>query len=312
MIPQYNCGLDPEYLVTDRDSGFIIPAAVFLPTGDKKASVAYDNAAVELRPLPSTDIGRLLRNTHPLIAQAELERVKSGIKALPNLSPAGMIDLPYRNEPSISSFGCSPSWVLDRSGQLVKSVPLVGPDSPYRTAGFHVHVDTGLKWDSENDALEYNAPFVATIDALVGLVDVIVCNKMHWRLASRLRRTRIGYGLAGEFRLRSGYSIFEYRTMSPWPLGSYKWSEWVTIAIRSIMQAPREAVVRFSSETPRSAVVDSINNCEMTARAIWLQALARWSNIVYTNDVKSRAVVVLSDTLAVPQLAGAQWNEVVQ
>lgn len=199
-------GLDPEFLVLDSD-GFIVPASIFLPT--KEGQIAYDNAAVEIRPKATT-------SPSALRATAQRLRVQALSRAIGRLSytPAARLRPRHQDLAAVKVFGCSPSQVVMADLSTQTLTPSASASStPVRSAGFHVHQEI---------AFGDMAPIIVSIlDFRLGLVDVLVNQKLGFTKASKLRRETLGYGLAGEHRVRDngeGTTILEYRTLSPWPL----------------------------------------------------------------------------------------------
>lgn len=282
-------GLDPEFFVVDG-SNHIIPASRILPSSN--GDVAYDNAAIEIRPAPSTCIQGLLGNTRETFQHAyammRLARRRGHIPATSRISfaPALRLRRDATGEPTVLQFGCSPTNVLSADGKdLSMSIPKVDAMTfPYRSAGYHVHCEM-----TNTQAQRYLNTILSALDAFVGLADVMMVNATNrtWVRGSRIRRSEMGYGVAGEHRTRVRQStgtsvpIVEYRTLSPWPMMSPLWVWWAQSAVRHVVQYIHNGdnVGRMKQRLPnRSEIVEAINSCDpKAATQLWKATLSAFN-----------------------------------
>ncbi len=274
-------GLDPEFLVLDGD-GMIIPASLFIK--DKSGTVIYDNAAVEIRPDHNSCLETTTENTQYELWTAHKAMKTAWVKGkIPSRSavtfaPSARLRKEHKDLPSVSEFGCSPSKVLNPDMTAsVSRCQVDAQSTPYRCAGFHVHTTADqycyeYEPDPEN-MVELFTKRIALCDATVGLVDVLMNHLAGWDEQSKVRRETLGYGKAGEFRIRMHeretwdgeyyeyMPIIEYRTLSPWPLSHPMWTWWAQSAVRHCMaRASIKNVDRTLAMLPdRSEIVDAIN-----------------------------------------------------
>lgn len=303
MLINVSLGLDPELLVVD-DDGYIVPAEKFL-TGDKKAWVAYDNAAIELRPAPCYCAAGLSGNTRELlwdaIAKMRLARRKGIIPKGSSIitSPAAPVRREDMMLESVSMFGCSEAIRLEADGSINSVKPNPGAESiPFRSAGYHVHVATQLEKTTRSlliptreGFIEWLVPRIKVLDALVGLVDVMMVSRDGDEELSQIRREQIGYGRGGEFRVcqqLDTWSHFEYRTPSPWAMNHPMWSWWLQTSVRHVMDAGRtsDAQIRTLVEglPERSEILEAINRCDNgTAETLWEASRVVWMDTMYPN-----------------------------
>jgi hypothetical protein len=281
-------GLDPEFFIVDG-SHHIVPAEKFLDSAE--GDVAFDNAAVEIRPEQSSCIQGFLSNVretfHHAMMKMRLARLQGRIPSTSHLSltPAARLRAGDMNLPSVQQFGCSPSLVVEKDGSLSHTTAQVDPlGFAYRSAGYHVHV--GVAYHTTPEAL---ANITALADVFVGLVDVMMVGlaSRSWVRGSQIRRLAMGYGRAGEHRVReiparaewaNPIKVWEYRTLSPWPLSHPLWSWWAQSAVRHCQIYGNHYNNPLGALKPklpnRSEVVDVINNCDLAgARELWLAAV---------------------------------------
>lgn len=268
-------GLDPEFFIVDGNNR-IIPAQAFIPEPASKpfneAPVAYDNAAIEIRPQPArcqiAFIGTVRELLWQAVARWRMAR-RQGIAtpaSRPSFAPAARIrPKDIDKYESLSTFGCSPSRILSPDGtEILDSFP--DPIGPWRSAGYHIHTALGSYHQiaNKNSGDLFLTRTLLTLDTFIGLTDVIMCHLAGWGEESRIRRQQLGYGLPGEHRLTKDRQRLEYRTPSPWILSHPMWTWWATTAMRHI--------VHYISNTnwltdnieviPASRVHNAIMNCD--------------------------------------------------
>ena len=278
-----NTGLDPELLTIYKDT--VVPASYFLDAPERDAngklnSISFDNAAVEIRPEPSGVLDTLVSNTgrlmHEARARMRLARRRRQIPSESRLSliPAAALFPTARFIKSVRTFGCSPSQtILDDYGVSTTKTLCDPDDTPFRSAGFHIHQELSHP-DTEQ-------PAVAILDGLLGLTDVLMNDKLGWLRASKIRRFILGYGRAGEHRARtvsSGCRVLEYRVMSPWPLLDAKHILWATSTVKSVCENPIDTLLNVLDHYPdRAHIIEAVNNndpvlakqLQYTCRAAW-------------------------------------------
>jgi len=263
-------GLDPEVLVMTSDD-YIIPASDFLPPPTRDSNgilnpISYDNAAIEIRPKESASLKSLTKNALVLFRDAKQHVKRATYSALIpwgckiSLAPAGHLSSDYVNYESVKTFGCSPSKVVNNDLTIDISFPKLGPDdTTVRSAGYHIH--------QEVKCPEGIPLIVAILDATLGLADAVVCIRK-WRKASLMRRLTLGYGVAGEHRVRTsptGNFILEYRTMSPWPIANRRSIKWTTHIMKRICIMDLSTLFTIYEDLPdRSEITEAINQLNPT------------------------------------------------
>ncbi len=280
-----NTGLDPEILTIDGD-GYIVPASYFLdpPKRDAKGvlnDISYDNAAIEIRPEESEDLDILALNTDTLLHRATVSmRLARRRQKIPpgselSLIPSAPLHPKIRYNKSVSSFGCSPSQTVgDDYGVFTTKLFCSPGKTLYRSAGFHIHQEL-----SHHDTEQ---PAVAVLDGLLGLVDVQQNHKLGWSKASRIRRNGLGYGRAGEHRVRkvpSGQRVLEYRVMSPWPLADDADIMWTTATVKAVCECSLNTLLDVLDEFPdRPKITKAINRDDhMSAKELRGPVLTAWA-----------------------------------
>lgn len=281
-----NTGLDPELLTLNN--GYIVPASYFLDAPKRDAngilnSISFDNAAVEIRPEQSDDLDILADNTDKLLHKAtvymRLARRRQKIPPNSELSfiPAARLNASTRFIKSVGSFGCSPSQtVLDDYSVRTTELRANPSTTAFRSAGFHIHQELAHS-DTEQ-------PAVAILDGLLGLTDVLVNCQQGWNTASKIRRVDLGYGRAGEHRVRtvpSGHKVLEYRVMSPWPLANAKHILWATSVIKEVCESQLDTLLSVLDAYPdRFKITNAINHIDLCG-VLQLQELckATWSRL---------------------------------
>ena len=276
-----NTGLDPELLTINN--GVIVPASFFLDDVTVNRSLSFDNAAVEIRPEHSDNLDILRDNTVVLLHEAQiamrLARRRRHIPANSKLSfvPAARLHDKVRNLDSVQEFGCSPSQIVltDYSTRTMKLV--CGPETPYRSAGFHIHQEL-----SHNNTVQ---AVVAVLDGLLGLRDVMSNHHAGWSYASRIRRHDMGYGRAGEYRIRPSRTkdtqILEYRVMSPWPLSEPKHIKWATSVVKAVCERPLDTLIDVLDAYPDRRRITKLINHEITnhteTRSLCISCVEAWT-----------------------------------
>lgn len=292
-----NTGLDPEVLVVSGE--YIVPAERFMPppTRDENGvlnAMSFDNAAVEMRPEHSTDLAVLINRTYILYRRARLMMRAARLrKLLPRNSSFSLVPaLKLRDEEleldSVKEFGCSPSMVLDEDFGAQEVSPLCSAEKTnIRSAGFHIHQELA-------DPMSYQLA-VGILDGVLGLTDVVVNYSQGWQENSRLRRLHLGYGKAGEFRVRpamSGTNILEYRSLSPWPLGAPRHILWATTAMREVCRLSLDEMLDVLDAFPlRAKIVQAINECDVsTARGLLRDTLnvVPWQTKMVIDEVPTK------------------------
>lgn len=312
-------GLDPELLVVDGEN-FLVPAQRIIKSRAKSAPVAYDGAAIEIRPAPGYCAAALSMNTRELLwnatAQFRLARLKGSIPRDSRISvaPAAMVRPEDMKLKSINQFGCNESLSVNDDLSVSVVRPLPGAEEvPFRTAGYHVHISnnqnvntfTGKATPSldvenskESFLEKYVAPRVAILDAMVGLIDVMMVHLDGHSMESEVRRGLIGYGRGGEIRVRPYgeknwlNGRMEYRTPSPWAMSSPMWSWWLQTSVRCIMDVGRLGPSKIGpllERLPaRSEITDAINrNDAKAARELWMASWRAWKSHGYWGDHES-------------------------
>ena len=274
-----NTGLDPEFLTLNTD-GYIVPASYFLEGPKRDANgalneISYDNAAVEIRPKESQNLSELTSNTEALLYEARvLMRLARKRKQVPSgselsLVPAAKLHPASKHIKSVSTFGCSPSsTVLDDYSSCTTVLRGKAGNTTSRSAGFHIHNEL-----SYYDTVQ---PAVAVLDGLLGLKDVMVNGRYGWKDAADIRRNELGYGRAGEHRVRmveSNAFVLEYRVMSPWPLGSAATILWATATMKAVCEVPLETLLTVLEKFPRRARITEAINTNNRAYAMFLHKL---------------------------------------
>lgn len=275
-------GYDPELLLVDG-SGIGIPASKVIPdpaSSDKM--IVYDNASIEIRPAAGGCLEGMVMNTSDLVRGVYylINKAKSAgnisKKATITLNPAVRLYDSDLSRPEIREFGCSPFYRMDDNIPM-KTTAEVDPDEiPFRCAGFHVHCQyIRKKFKTEAEWLEYLIPRIALMDAVIGLVDVIMNAKAGFTDRAKLRRI-MGYGRAGEFRVQEMITIvheggrivnrffwnkFEYRTLSPWPMSHPAWLWWAGSAVRRCVITD-DGILNSINLPDRSEIVSVIQECD--------------------------------------------------
>ena len=261
-----NTGLDPELLTLSQ--GYIVPASHFLDAPERDPNglmnnISYDNAAVEIRPEHSENLETLADNTGQLMHEAtvhmRLARRQQKIpqQAVMSLIPAARLQQSERDMESVSKFGCDPSQTVTADYSLKTTVLLSTPENTaYRSAGFHLHQELSHP-DTEQ-------PAVAILDGLLGLTDVVMNQRYHWTASSSIRRVTLGYGRAGEHRVRSvpsGRKVLEYRVMSPWPMAERSHVLWTTKTIKDVCECQMDTLLNVLDGYPdRPLITRAINH----------------------------------------------------
>lgn len=284
-----NSGLDPEALLVSR--GHAIPASLFLPAPTRMKHgalnhLSFDNAAAEFRPQHSHRVGRLtarlwslVRSAHAHLAFAKLMKLVPQ-DAFFSIAPAAPLKHDQRHLESVSTFGCSPSQMLDNHYAPHVSVPKLSADeTPIRTAGFHIHQE--LPYPTTQAA-------VAVMDGLLGLQDVLINDWLGFGPESRQRRNLLGYGRAGEYRTRlvDTQQVLEYRTLSPWPFLSPDLTIRVLKLSREICsQVPNTLLDVLGAFPSRSDITSTINYHNPTvAQKLLVECQAAWTKHVGGNS----------------------------
>ena len=301
-------GLDPELLILDGD-GYCIPASKFLSHSSdvslsgtvydvtsENGHFVHDNASMELRIHPNVCLETINHSMSTTLWHAyrafRLGKIRNQIPMDSNISfaPAGRLRPEDRQLESVAVFGCSPSIGITSDMEPVTTVPLASAgDTAWRSAGFHVHVGT----HNYDEIAEYDpealpsvfANHTAILDAFVGIVDVLMCHHGAHANLSRIRRSRLGYGCAGEHRVTfyteederwdddlDDYrddtvykSLYEYRVLSPWPLSHPMWTWWAGSAVRHVIDrmssATASEIVQLLPD--RSEIIDIINSTDV-------------------------------------------------
>lgn len=318
-------GLDPELLILDSDD-YCIPASKFLidssavslgrenrpyNVSSRNGMFVYDNAAMELRIHPNVCLETINHDMSTALYYAyRAFRVGKSRNKIPmdsriSFAPAARLRPEDRQLESVAVFGCSPSIGINSDMESVATVPLASAsDTPWRSAGYHVHVGT----DNYAEIAEYDpdalsstfAKHTAILDAFVGIVDVLMCHHGAHANLSRIRRYNLGYGRAGEHRVKplleegerwdddmdeyrddtTYKSLYEYRVLSPWPLSHPMWTWWAGSAVRHVIHRMQSDVVsKVESLLPdRSEIIDIINTTDVDG------AWELWPKIVRAVD----------------------------
>jgi hypothetical protein len=286
-----NCGLDPELLA--MSNGFIVPGELFVPPPirDKRTgewnSLSYDNAAVEMRPYHTTSTAKLVKGTTYLLRRAnqylqhaiEGGTVPSDTKF--SFAPASMLDNEGASLKSVTTFGCSPSQMVKPDYSTMDIAPsAVAAETRIRSAGFHVHSELV-------DPLSGQAA-VALLDATLGLTDVVMNRQNGWCEASRMRRQELGYGRAGEHRIRivaTGKTVLEYRSLSPWPIAHGNTMAWAIDTMRSVCALNTDRLMSTLNRIPaRNHIMDAINDSDaVSAKALLSLVKPIWDEVRSTN-----------------------------
>jgi hypothetical protein len=276
-------GADPEaFIVTPRDA--VRPAKKIV---GKKAigNVIWDNVAVEFQPTPASCSMYLVDNLGECI-----HRFRQRLHAAPvrkdyklDLRPAMKVSkdaLKYDGY----IFGCNPSFTFSEFGEIIPSAPKVDPkETQWRSVGFHIHcslsgisrgyyqpatgpsapvsADKPLSMERIRESEEYQAAAVGLFDLFVGTVGVLFENRFGWRDEAIMRRSTIGYGTAGEYRMPV-WGI-EFRSLSSWPLLHPAFAHMVFVMARDVLNMVRHRVQDYILPAiPREQVVEAINNCD--------------------------------------------------
>lgn len=268
-------GLDPEILAIA--DGEITPAEFFAPPPTRGEDgvlnpISFDNAAMEMRPLHSPSLHTLVHRVMALRRRGEammrLARMRGLIHSTTHLSyaPASTLRAADMSLESVQTFGCSPSnAILDDYSSTRTTPHCNASESPIRSAGFHIHQEIA---DPSTHQMA-----VALLDGYLGLQDVIVNGWSGWQRQSQMRRLSLGYGRAGEYRLRpspSGTFILEYRVMSPWPLSRHNWTGWAISTMKAICLLPPMRMLAILDRFPhREKITHAINHGDFhTATAL--------------------------------------------
>jgi hypothetical protein len=273
-MPSPTIGADPELFITDKD-GVPLAAESMFPALPKKGtswpSIGYDNVAVEYTIQPAQCLQQNNSNhAHQLFNILELLATqKHQISLLPALEfPAETL----KKYKSASVFGCDPS-MLCVNGEILMGAPAPDPfEIRYRSAGFHIHIGAnrvdkdypegagdaykGLRAVLHDD--QKRTEIIQTADLILGLPSVI----LDQHPANKIRRTKLGYGLAGEFRYQP-YGL-EYRTLSPWPLRHPMWVWWASSSLRDAVRLVFHNIKLFE-KMDMIAVSEIINNSDVKA-----------------------------------------------
>lgn len=278
-------GLDPEVLVMCGNE--VVAAERFLEgpgDSDTPRPISYDNAAIEMRPDASESPHELRNNLSELfrLVDSSFNKARFSFRIPFNSNidfrPAGSLRVYDRTLKSVARFGCSPSLLLTNEYTTKTVVPCQSADSTYiRSAGFHVH--------QEIPNLGTCQVIVAALDGLLGLRDVLMNEQKGWSPASRLRRLHLGYGRAGEHRIRTqdGVQILEYRTLSPWPLMHPKMAEFVINTTRAVASYPLNVIMSALADFPdRSDITAAINDATAdNARPMLRQCQKAWQEATH-------------------------------
>lgn len=268
-----NTGLDPEVLVLNGDS--VVPASRFLgpPERDEQGvlnQLSYDNAAIEMRPTHADRVEDLTKGLgvlfHTAHATMRLARRKGQIPSKSKIKfiPAAHLSEADRELETVSRFGCSPSILLDNDYASRNVIPLrSGGETLVRSAGFHIH--------QEIQDPESTQAVVAVLDGFLGLLDVMMNHRNGWDDASRLRRLHLGYGRAGEHRIRrvtSGALVLEYRSLSPWPLSNPEYIKSLLYTVRTISNQSADTLLTVLNDFPdRKEITSAIDTSNYRAAA---------------------------------------------
>lgn len=314
-----NSGLDPETLVVSGHNA--IPASNFLPPPTEMGALgslnhlSYDNAAVEYRPSHTSRISRLTSRLGFLLfdAVARLEMAKERGKVPWNahftLAPIALLHDSDRALESVSQFGCSPSAVLDDDYCSRVSVPnLSAADTPIRSAGFHIHQELAPGTTC--------ASAVAVLDGMMGLSDVGINENLGFSSHARLRRQNLGYGKAGEYRIRqspAGRTILEYRTLSPWPMLAPQLVMRMLSISRIVCRTPTDQLMEVLNQFPnRHMITRAINNQDITlAKSLQPMCWRAWGRFSKgaQNAIAKQWVTVSADTLRTgPSVRVGRWG----
>jgi len=276
-----NTGLDPELLVLSDQ--IVVPAEFFLPppveTDGILNELSWDNAAIEMRPKPSDHLDILAGRAGSLLRQAVVQmRLARRQNRVPpdsyiSFMPAARLHFKARDLESVQHFGCSPASLITNDYGVTTVIPRqTAKETAVRTAGFHIHNEL-----SYSDTAQ---PIVAILDGLLGLADVLFNHQQVWSSQSRMRRISIGYGRAGEYRLRTvgGQEILEYRVMSPWPMSSPRRMLWVTSIMKAVCRRELSTLLSVLDAFPdRHKITQAINEAN-PAQAVTLRqkCIAAW------------------------------------
>jgi hypothetical protein len=275
-MPSPTVGADPELFITDKDGIPLAAEAMFsaLPKkGTSWPSVGYDNVAVEYTIKPAQCLQQNNAN-HSRQILSILDQLKGKNRQI-SLLPA--LEFPVdtlKKYKSASVFGCDPS-MLCVNGEILMGAPAPNPfEIRYRSAGFHIHIGVEVINHNYPDdpyknvrAILHNdqkrTEVVQTADLILGLPSVI----LDQHPANKIRRTELGYGLAGEFRYQP-YGL-EYRTLSSWPLRHPMWVWWASAALRDAVKLVYHEIKLFE-KMDMIAVSEVINNSDVkTAATLW-------------------------------------------
>ena len=264
-IAEYNTtrmvGADPEIFIEDG-KGNIIPAFEFLP--DKKHKVVstvfedyghsnrnstgiyWDGWQAEFETKADTCNERHVDSIHSGLKQ--LYKLAKKHKADAKLSLKNTIEVPLEtlqaSKEEHVAFGCAPSFNI----YGLKTPPLDGRTTQFRSAGGHLHFGIGKKSEATIEEV------VKTLDAIIG----VACVSLFAGMDNPKRREY--YGLAGEFRTPP-HGI-EWRVLS---------NAWLCHpAIAHLVIDPARNTVAFALNNLRhlwkaseEEVIETINSCDV-------------------------------------------------
>lgn len=245
-------GLDPEFFI-GRSTRGVVPAPLLIPdsASETDATIAYDNAAVEIRhhdPRCLTTLNSSIKGSIQKVIRDHFEtQVSDKNPQTMILSPAVKLDQSYLDLAELREFGCDPAYQLNERGSPIQFKAGPDPDSPWRCAGYHVHQSVEDHPDYPGDVPPARlAEDVKLADIFLGCLDVMMNEQLNYNNEAKVRRS-MGYGRAGEFRTRP-FGV-EYRVLSPWPLHSPMTTWFIHSAMRQIFGYDSEKNTHIEGST---------------------------------------------------------------
>jgi hypothetical protein len=197
-------GSDPEFFFK-RDGKIVESKQCLADKGLKY--IVEDGIQGEIHPTPSqcrAILGAEFTDIFNIMRQQNLEALADFSQNV-KLTKEEMDSIPD----DCKRLGCNPS--LNVSEDVIP-VNIDGLEYPYRSAGGHIHIDTGS--NTKNEQLRKDAiKFIKLMDVVVGNTCVLID-----RDKGNITRRKV-YGRAGEYRIKP-YGL-EYRTLSNFWLRSY-------------------------------------------------------------------------------------------
>lgn len=232
-----------------------------------------DNVAGEFNVVPSS----CLQEVNSSVGEQMSEVIEAYLRPYYTMSFEPVIEFDIDEilaSKEASRFGCSPAYVPQGDGTLLKVAPQVSPQATgIRSIGFHVHIgiDSFYGGDESEQILKtlhdpaWTIRFVRMCDLLVGVSGVLLDQDPR----NAVRRKFLGYGRAGEFRKQE--HGLEYRVLSAWPLSAPYFTWWANAAVREaalLTWTENLLYEKFDGER----IADTINNNDVTEAAkIWLE-----------------------------------------